>query len=252
MPVARARSRLVKLILPIASTIGRASNWVMSICSTMLDRSSALRVSLALVWSMPGSIRDSVVIPLLQCTACSCAGRSPVSASCLTGFLPSQEHSMLPLHGSRTLALRGGSIERSHGLVVDDFGAIDAKAVEGGAHRAAVGAKHPNFDIIAGSDIAGKRERTGHMVKIVAGRAVKAEFHRPDLRGRVAQQPHRITPADVRGVEQRPIGAVIDVQLRSAALLDPHDQAAVFGAQRPAWLAPQFGGVADRQSLEGV
>src|SRR5438270_5623609 len=48
MLVARDRSRLVKLILPIASTIGRASNWVMSICSTGVASSSCLRVSLIL------------------------------------------------------------------------------------------------------------------------------------------------------------------------------------------------------------
>src|SRR3546814_3671468 len=47
MLVARARSRLVKLILPIASTIGRASKLVMSICSTVVDSNSALRTSLA-------------------------------------------------------------------------------------------------------------------------------------------------------------------------------------------------------------
>src|SRR3546814_12400182 len=46
MLVARARSRLVKLILPIASTIGRASKLVMSICSTVVDSNSALRTSL--------------------------------------------------------------------------------------------------------------------------------------------------------------------------------------------------------------
>src|SRR5215207_2680744 len=44
MRVARARSRLVKLILPIASISGRASNLVMSMCSTSVDRSSALRL----------------------------------------------------------------------------------------------------------------------------------------------------------------------------------------------------------------
>src|SRR3546814_5102022 len=47
MLVARARSRLVKLIVPIASTIGRASKLVMSICSTVVDSNSALRTSLA-------------------------------------------------------------------------------------------------------------------------------------------------------------------------------------------------------------
>src|SRR6187399_357818 len=46
MRVARARSRLVKLILPIASMIGRASKLVMSMCSTSVESSSALRVSL--------------------------------------------------------------------------------------------------------------------------------------------------------------------------------------------------------------
>src|SRR5690606_14419218 len=41
-----ARSRLVKLILPIASMIGRASKLLMSMCSTSVESNSALRVSL--------------------------------------------------------------------------------------------------------------------------------------------------------------------------------------------------------------
>src|SRR6185295_1746729 len=46
MSAARPRSRLVKLIFFIASTIGRASKLLMSICSTSVPSSSALRVSL--------------------------------------------------------------------------------------------------------------------------------------------------------------------------------------------------------------
>jgi len=42
----------VKLILPIASTIGRASKLVMSICSTGDDSNLALRVSLAWLSSL--------------------------------------------------------------------------------------------------------------------------------------------------------------------------------------------------------
>ena len=52
----------------------------------------------------------------------------------------------------------------------------------------------------------------------------------------------------MRGIEQRAIGAVVDVELVAAALLDPDDQRGVFGAQRPARFAPQFGVVGDRQA----
>src|SRR6185295_8836594 len=123
MPVARARSRLVKLILPIASTIGRASNLVMSICSTGLDRSSALRVSLTL-----GSISVSVVISSSNAMRAPARAGAKRRVSPITGFLPAQEL-LLPLHGLRTLALVGGSIKRGHRLVVDDFGAVDAEPV---------------------------------------------------------------------------------------------------------------------------
>ena len=54
-----ARSRLVKLILPIASTIGRASKLVMSICSTSFDSSSALRVSL--IGGVHQDLQNSVI-----------------------------------------------------------------------------------------------------------------------------------------------------------------------------------------------
>src|SRR3954471_8605722 len=58
MSAARPRSREVKLIFFIASTIGRASKLVMSICSTVVESSSALRVSLM------GSVIDLSLSPL--------------------------------------------------------------------------------------------------------------------------------------------------------------------------------------------
>ncbi len=44
MSAARAVSRLVKLILRMASTMGRASYWSIATCSTVLASSSALRL----------------------------------------------------------------------------------------------------------------------------------------------------------------------------------------------------------------
>src|SRR5687767_5695115 len=116
MPVARARSRLVKLILPIASMIGRASNEVMSIWPTSLDKSSALRVSLTLV----RSIRVSVVI---ACSTGNVPRRRPGSRSLFGGLGPGLRRGTkkLQLQSSRTLALGGGSVERRHRLVVDDL-----------------------------------------------------------------------------------------------------------------------------------
>src|SRR5688500_7832648 len=249
MPVARARSRLVKLILPIASTIGRASKLVRSICSTGLASSSDLRVSLTLGWSVPTAVSVSVVMSLLH-THCSPAKAGVQTSFSLLSLGLRRGRFLLPLHGSRTLALVHGSVERRHRLVVDDLDAIDAEAVEAGAHRAAVGAEHADLDVISGRDVARKLERAGHAIEVVASRAVEAELHRPDLGRLIAQQPHRVTPADVSGVEQRPISAVVDVQLRSAALLDAHHQARIFGAQSSAGLAPQFGRIADRQRFE--
>ena len=54
----------------------------------------------------------------------------------------------------------------------------------------------------------------------------------------------------MRGIEQRAIGAVIDVEFLAPALLDAHDQARIFRAQRAAGLAPQFGVVGDRKRVE--
>ena len=72
----------------------------------------------------------------------------------------------------------------------------------------------------------------------------------PRVRFLVADQPHRKAPADVRGIEQRAIGAVVDVQLVAAALLDADQHARIFGAQRAARLAPELGRIADRQRFE--
>jgi hypothetical protein len=44
MSAARAVSRLVKLILRMASITGRASYWSIATCSTVLASSSALRL----------------------------------------------------------------------------------------------------------------------------------------------------------------------------------------------------------------
>src|SRR5689334_23050515 len=52
---ARAASRLVKLILPQASIIGRASNVVISMCSTTEERSSALRFESILASAIGGA-----------------------------------------------------------------------------------------------------------------------------------------------------------------------------------------------------
>src|SRR3546814_18617829 len=86
------------------------------------------------------------------------------------------------------------------------------------------------------------------MVEVVAGRSVEAE-RRQLLARRFAQQRDRKAPADMRRVEQRAIGAVVDIKLFAAALFDPDDQRAVFGGQRAAGLAPQLGRIADRQAF---
>lgn len=89
------------------------------------------------------------------------------------------------------------------------------------------------------------------MVEVVAGRPIEAERCQ-FLARRIAQQRDRKAPADMRGVEQRAIGAVVDVEFVAAALFDPHDQRAVLGGQRATGLAPQFGRIADRQAFEAA
>src|SRR5436190_3899298 len=234
MPAARARSRLVKLILPIASTIGRASKLVMSICSTSLDNSSALRVSL--IWASSWTLlRVSVVI---VCSKTSSFPRNGGNAlfpkQCwfppwnlaekqdwVPAFAGMTVCAVLPLQRDDVrgaLAFRDVDVEGGHRLIADDHMILDPEAVEAGPHRATIGAKHADLDIIAGLDIGGQIERPGHMVEIIAGRPIKAERHRPGVRRLLAHQLDRIAPADVRGIEQRAIGAVVDIQLIAAAL----------------------------------
>src|SRR5690349_17719744 len=218
MPVARARSRLVKLILPIESMMGRASNLVMSICSMGVASSSALRVSLirSVSWtlfSVSASISCSNSIHPLPLAG----GTGGVGLwSSRTGYWPSlipvggQAHPLpLPQAGGETrLQLhhvgqcrRAGSVEARHRLVLDDRGMDHAEAVELGTHRAAVGAEHADFDIVARTDVRGQLERSSHAVEIVAGRPVEAELHRALMRLLVAHQADRVAPADVCGVE---------------------------------------------------
>jgi hypothetical protein len=72
------------------------------------------------------------------------------------------------------------------------------------------------------------------------------------MRVRLALERDREAPADMRGVEQRAVGAVVDVQLVAAAAFDPDQQAGIFGAQRTAGFAPQLGRIGDRQAFEGL
>src|SRR5205814_7469189 len=118
---------------------------------------------------------------------------------------------MLQLHDVRA-GRDIGAVKARHGLVVNQRGIDDAEAVELRAHRAAIGAEHPDLDIIAGPDISGKVEGAGHAVEVVAGWAIEAERHRAGARLLFADEANGIAPADVRGVEQRAIGTVVNVE----------------------------------------
>ena len=83
------------------------------------------------------------------------------------------------------------------------------------------------------------------MVEIVAGRPVEAERHVARAAVGLAQQHDRKAPADMRRIEQRAIGAVVDVEFGPAPPLDADEQAGIFGRQRTAGLAPQFRRIAD-------
>src|SRR3546814_2808930 len=54
-----------------------------------------------------------------------------------------------------------------------------AKAVKRRPHGAAIGAEHADLDIVPGAYIRGQKKGPGHMIHIVAGRAVKAELFQP-------------------------------------------------------------------------
>src|ERR1041384_1220627 len=123
-------------------------------------------------------------------------------------------------HDVRAAGLRRRRVKARHRLIIDDFGGRNTKAVELGAHGRAIGAEHANLDIIADLDVAGQLERSRHAVEIVAGRPVEAELHWADARFLLAQQPNRIAPAEVGGIEEGAICAVVDVELVSTALFD--------------------------------
>src|SRR3569623_149075 len=251
MPVARDRSRLVKLILPMASTIGRASNLVMSICSTGLDRSSALRVSLIL---------DSEFIPNSNSARPLRAGE--IKAGMSFSFPEGTASPSVSLQHSRrrvsslqqnhvgAALLVDVSVQARHRLIADDARQTNAEAVELGPHRTAIGAEHPDLDIIARTDVARKLEGPSHVVEIVAGRTVEAERHVADVRFLLAHLADRVAPSDVGGIEQSTVGALVDIQLIAAALLDAHQKARIFGAQGTARLAPKLGRIADRKRFE--
>ena len=56
----------------------------------------------------------------------------------------------------------------------------------------------------------------------------------------------------MRRIEKRSIGAVVDVERVAPALLDADQQARIFGAERPARLAPELGRVGNGQILERI
>src|SRR3546814_6163231 len=101
--------------------------------------------------------------------------------------------------------------------IADDVGLVGTEAVELRPHRTAIGAEHADLDEVAGLDVRRQIEGPRHMVEVVAGRPVEAE-RRQLLARRFAQQRDRKAPADMRRVEQRAIGAVVDIKLFAAAL----------------------------------
>src|SRR5437868_2041727 len=168
----------------------------MSICSTGVDSSCCLRVSLIVLRSISSSV---VMIK----SSSFPRKREPRYSPSLK-----EKRSRIPRFAATTLSRQNVrarrlavAIETRHRLVLDDLSVDRAEAVEAGPHCAAVGAEHADLDIIARADVAGKHERPGHLIEIVTGRAVEAELHRPHARILLAQQPNRIAPADVRGVK---------------------------------------------------
>src|SRR3546814_8770694 len=89
------------------------------------------------------------------------------------------------------------------------------RSVELRPHRTAIGAEHADLDEVAGLDVRRQIEGPRHMVEVVAGRPVEAE-RRQLLARRFAQQRDRKAPADMRRVEQRAIGAVVDIKIGRA------------------------------------
>src|SRR3546814_11232418 len=74
-----------------------------------------------------------------------------------------------------------------------------------------------DLNIVPGAYIRGQKKGPGHMIHIVAGRAVKAELFQPGFALFFPQEPNRKTPADMRRIKQRPICAIVDVELIAPA-----------------------------------
>ena len=119
-------------------------------------------------------------------------------------------------------------------------------------HRAAVRAEHADLDIVARADVGGEQERPAHEVHVVARWAIEAERQRLGPARLGADQFDGEAPVDVRRVEQRAVGPVVDEQDVVAALLDADEDRRVLGRERTAGFAPQLGRIADRQVLEGA
>src|SRR3546814_2471789 len=94
-------------------------------------------------------------------------------------------------------------------------------------HGAAIGAEHADLDIVPGAYIRGQKKGPGHMIHIVAGRAVKAELFQPGFALFFPQEPNRKTPADMRRIKQRPICAIVDVELIAPAPFHAYNKAAI-------------------------
>src|SRR3546814_8549883 len=141
-------SRLVKLIFFIASTIGRASKLLMSICSTSVDSSSALRVSLmrasvvilVSMNSLPSRLREGLGEGVSECRGGTCPPPGPPAS----GRGVKLQRNDVRRDGA---FLRSG-VKRRQRLVGDDHPHIRSEAVEAGPHRAAIGAEHADLDII--------------------------------------------------------------------------------------------------------
>src|SRR5690606_29164230 len=95
MRVARARSRLVKLILPMASMIGRASKLLMSMCSTCVESSSALRVSLI------GALFIDAVLRSGEGVDTRAGQRRPPKGAPDSGWRADSKYATLRNHGRR-------------------------------------------------------------------------------------------------------------------------------------------------------
>ena len=67
-----------------------------------------------------------------------------------------------------------------------------------------------------------------------------------------ADEPDRKIEAEMGGVEQDAVAAVVDVEVVAAARIDAHDQALRLRHQRAAGLAHQAAAIADRQIVEAL